>query len=264
MLDLPAAAQFSALLAEPRFMLGLAVALLAGIVRGFSGFGSALIYMPLIASIYDPRTAAITIILIDLALSAPFTVPEFRRCTWNEVLTIWIVSLFGMPLGVWALIVLDPIMLRWFIAALVLVALAVLVLGWRYRGKPNWAFTSAIGFASGFGGGAAGIAAPPAIVYWLSRSISTITMRANLMVYLVIMDVTVITLYAYKGLFDMRTAVLSILLGIPFVAGVAAGVFWFKGASDMLYRRIAYLIIAFAALTSLPLLDPLLHRSAAP
>jgi uncharacterized membrane protein YfcA len=31
---------------------------LAGAARGFSGFGSALIYVPLISAIYDPRTAA--------------------------------------------------------------------------------------------------------------------------------------------------------------------------------------------------------------
>ena len=40
---------------------------LAGVVRGFSGFGSALIYIPLISAIYDPRTAAGTFVLIDFA-----------------------------------------------------------------------------------------------------------------------------------------------------------------------------------------------------
>lgn len=262
--DLSPAAQLSALLAEPRFILGFGVALLAGVVRGFSGFGSALIYMPLIASIYDPLTAAVTIILIDLVSSAPFTVPEFRRCVWNEVLTLWIVSSIGIPFGVWALLVLDPIMLRWFIAALVGMGLAVLVLGWRYRGPPSWGFTAAVGLIAGFGGGAAGIAAPPVIIYWLSRNIGAVTMRANLMVFLAVTDVTVIALYFLKGLFDTRIVLLAFLLGLPFVAGVAAGSHWFKGASETLYRRIAYLVIAGAALASLPVLDPLLHRSAAP
>jgi len=262
--DLPAVSQFTALLTELRFPAAAAVALIAGVVRGFSGFGSALIYMPLIASIYDPRTAAVTIILIDLVSSAPFTVPELRRCIWNEVMTIWTVSLIGIPLGVWALLVLDPVPLRWFIAAFVLSALAVLVLGWRYRKAPGFTFTAAVGLASGFGGGAVGIAAPPVIIYWLSRNVGAVTMRANMMVYLALMDITVIALYSYKGLFDVRMAALSILLGLPFIAGVAAGTLWFKGTSDLVYRRAAYLIIALAALVSLPVLDPLLQRSAAP
>jgi hypothetical protein len=36
----------------------MAVAPLAGLTRGFSGFGGAMIFMPLLAAIYDPRIAA--------------------------------------------------------------------------------------------------------------------------------------------------------------------------------------------------------------
>ena len=35
------------------------------------------------------------------------------------------------------------------------------------------------------------------------------------------------------------------------------GSYFFHGTSDQLYRRIAYVIIALAALLSLPVLDPL-------
>ena len=57
-------------------------------MRGFSGFGGALIYMPLIAAIYDPRIAAVTLLLVDFVGSTPFAIPEVRRCTWREVLPI--------------------------------------------------------------------------------------------------------------------------------------------------------------------------------
>ena len=66
----------------------LAVAVLAGLVRGFSGFGSALIYMPLVAAVYDPRVAAVTLLLIDTVGAAPFAVRAVDQCTWREVLPI--------------------------------------------------------------------------------------------------------------------------------------------------------------------------------
>ena len=37
------------------------------------------------------------------------------------------------------------------------------------------------------------------------------------------------------------------------------GSHFFHGASDRLYRNIAYVIIALAALVSLPILDPILR-----
>jgi hypothetical protein len=44
---------------------------------------------------------------------------------------------------------------------------------------------------------------------------------------------------------------------LPFAIALSAGAFWFHGTSDLLYRRVAYVIIALAALVSLPLFDAL-------
>ena len=57
-IDLPDLPALTAALTDRRFAAALAVAALSGFVRGFSGFGSALIYIPLIAAIYEPRIAA--------------------------------------------------------------------------------------------------------------------------------------------------------------------------------------------------------------
>jgi hypothetical protein len=42
---------------------------------------------------------------------------------------------------------------------------------------------------------------------------------------------------------------------MPFFVATTIGARFFHGASDLLYRRIAYAIIALAALVSLPLFD---------
>jgi len=48
---------------------------------------------------------------------------------------------------------------------------------------------------------------------------------------------------------------LALLLGVPFFIAMAVGATLFHGASDLLYRRIAYAIIAVSALISLPVFD---------
>jgi uncharacterized membrane protein YfcA len=246
---------FAAALADHRFWLALAIAALAGIVRGFSGFGSALIYMPLVAAVYDPRVAAVTLLLIDTVGAAPFAVRAFPRCTWREVLPIFVAAAVAVPFGTMALRVIDPVVLRWFMALLVLTLLGVLMSGWRYHGRPSLPVTVAIGLFSGFGGGAVQIAGPAVIVYWLSTANSAATVRANVLVYFLLLDATLCAVYAWQGLFAADLLALSALLAIPFFVATAVGAFFFAGTSDLLYRRIAYLIIAAAALISLPLLD---------
>ena len=43
---------------------------------------------------------------------------------------------------------------------------------------------------------------------------------------------------------------LSLLLGCRSRLAMAAGVYWFHGTSDALYRRVAYIIIAIAGVWS--------------
>jgi uncharacterized membrane protein YfcA len=256
-IDLPTSETFAAALAEPRIYAAMAVAALAGITRGFSGFGGAMIYMPLVSAIYDPRIAAITVLLVDLVAATPFAIPELRRCTWREVGPLSIAMAAGLPLGVWFLIVLDPIVLRWCIAIVVLSLVPVLASGWRYHGPPRLPLTLGVGLFAGVSGGAVLIAGPPVILYWLGSGSSPKVLRANLMVLFMICDVLLVAIFGHQGMFEARSLALSLLLGIPYLVGMGIGAHFFHGASDRLYRTIAYGIITLAAIVSLPVLDSL-------
>jgi uncharacterized protein len=253
----PESSLFAAALADHRFWIALAIAVLAGAVRGFAGFGSAQIYIPLIAAVYSPRISAVTLLLIDTLGTAPFTVRAFAYCTWREVLPMYIAAAIAIPFGTLALVAIDPIVLRWFIAVLVLSLVAILMLGWRYRGRPSLPITIGVGLFSGLGAGAVQIAGPPVLIYWLGAVNAVITTRANFLVYFLLLDLTSCAVYLWQGLITPELLALSLLLAIPFFAATAAGARCFRGASDLLYRRIAYAIIGVAALISLPLFDPL-------
>jgi hypothetical protein len=147
--------------------------------------------------------------------------------------------------------------LRWFIAGLVLVALVTLAAGWRYHGRPTLAASLGVGALAGFGGGAVQIGVPPLLVFWLGGNNNAVTVRANIMVYFIMQGALSMVIYFFSGLFSAQAIMLSLLLGLPFVIAMAGGALWFHGASDALYRRAAYLIIALAALVSLPVFDAL-------
>jgi uncharacterized membrane protein YfcA len=76
---------------------------------------------------------------------APFTVRSFAYCSWREILPIYIAAAFAVPFGTMALLVLDPTLLRWCIAIVILLLLSVLVSGWHYRGRPRLPLTTAVG-----------------------------------------------------------------------------------------------------------------------
>ena len=243
--------------ADPRFIAALGVTLLAGIVRGFSGFGSALIYVPLMAAIYEPRVAAVTLLIIDFVASAPFTVMQTRRCNWREVAPVSIAAVVTIPLGVLALQYLDPVILRWGIAFLVITLLIVLTSGWRYHVAPSIPASIGVGLVAGVGTGAVQIAGPAAIIYWLGGPAKAHVVRANLMVFFLILALASFPAYYARGLFTPDVLMLSLLLGPAFILAMAGGAWMFKGSSELTYRRVAYAIISLSALVSLPLFDEL-------
>jgi uncharacterized membrane protein YfcA len=243
--------------ADRRFVAAVIVAALSGLVRGFSGFGSALIYIPLVSAIYEPRVAAATLLLVDFVTALPFSVREFPRCDWREVTPVTIVAAVMAPVGSLALIFADPIVLRWIISALVLVLLAVLASGWRYHGKPTLPVMAAVGAASGLGSGAVQIAGPPVIIFWLGGRADAITVRANLMVFFILLSVASGATYLAQGLVTSDVVVLSLCLGAPYLIAMWAGVRFFRYASETTYRRIAYGIVAASALVSVPMFDGL-------
>ncbi|MGA7809423.1 MAG: TSUP family transporter [Bradyrhizobium sp.] len=105
-----------------------AIALIAATARGFSGFGAALIFMPLAASFASPRLAAARLLIIEFIAAAPFIPKAWREADRKATAIIAMGALIGVPLGTF-LSRLDPVTTRWIISAFVGALLALLLSG---------------------------------------------------------------------------------------------------------------------------------------
>ena len=235
----------------------LAVSLLAGFVRGFSGFGGALIFVPLISALYDPARAGPTLLIVDVLLTLPLTIRSAGRCDWREIAPMAIAGGLFTPVGVWAMTTSDPVALRWAICGAVAVILALLVSGLRYAARPPLGATVAVGAVSGVLGGAAQLSGAPVAAFWLGGPGERAKIRSNLIVFFALVSIVSGLSFWKAGLFTGDVGRLSLWLGPAYGLGILLGARWFVGASDVTYRRAAYAVIAFAAIASAPLFDGL-------
>lgn len=244
-------------MADPRFVLGAAISALSGAVRGFSGFGSALIYVPLMSALYGPQIGAATFLLIDMVTGILFSLGVWRQAVWREIVPLAIAAIFAAQFGTLILQYADPATLRWTMAAIVLVIVVVLGSGWRYHGKPLLIVTIAVGLIAGFLGGAVQISGPPVVLYWLGSMAAATVVRANFIVYFAIFAMALTVTYLFKGLLTPEVIALAILIGPLHIAAMWGGSKLFHIASERTYRRVAYVIITLAAILSMPALDRL-------
>ncbi|MBC7580113.1 MAG: sulfite exporter TauE/SafE family protein, partial [Tardiphaga sp.] len=144
-----------------------ATAFIAGLARGFSGFGSALIFMPIASMVAGAQVAAPLLLVIDFLTTLTLIPDAYRRADRRDVAIISLGALIGVPLGTMMLAWGNPLAIRWIIVALIGSMLVLLACGWRYPGKPTTSATVAVGGVAGFFGGLAQIGGPPVVVDWL-------------------------------------------------------------------------------------------------
>src|SRR5215510_13937914 len=95
------------------------IAFISGTARGFSGFGSALIFMPLASSLAAPRLIAALLLIIDFIGSLPLLPNAWRHADRKATAVIVAGALVGVPIGTWLLTRLDPVTTRWIISGFV-------------------------------------------------------------------------------------------------------------------------------------------------
>ena len=231
----------------------------AGLARGFSGFGAALIFMPVASALIGPRLAAPVILIIDAVTTLGLVPDAFRRADRREVAVMSLGALVGVPTGVYLLTHLDPLTIRWAIIGICAALLALLLSGWRYHGRPKPPLTVGVGALSGLFSGASQVGGPPVIAYWLGGAIPANIVRANIVLYFEVSTALTLLNYLWGGLFVSALVPLSLMTAPAYGIGLWGGSRLFGVASETTFRRICLCLIALAVVIGLPLLDGVLR-----
>ncbi len=244
----------AALATEGLVWLGLAV-LAAGMVRGFTGFGSALVYLPIAGMFLPPAWVIASMIGFSMIGPLPLIPRALREVDSGEVLRIGMAAWLGVPLGVFFLTRLEPEGFRWLVSLVALITLVLLASGWRYKGEVPVPLGMGAGFAGGFLGGFVGLGGPPVILLYLGSRRAVAKIRAVILLYLVMMDFAVVAVFFLRDLIPLQAFLIGLLLGAPYLIGGMIGQWLFDPRHEKLFRGLAYGIILLALLTGLPLFD---------
>ena len=146
-------------------------AVLAGIVRGFTGFGTALVYLPFAAQVLGPFEALTTMMVKDLIAPLMHVPRALRDGHPKDVLRLGMGALIAVPIGVWILSLVEPVVFRWSVSIVALVLLVLLMSGFRYRGKLTPPIIVGTGALGGFFTGCVGLPGPPVIMLYMASTL---------------------------------------------------------------------------------------------
>jgi hypothetical protein len=228
------------------------IVLMAGIVRGFTGFALSAFVMALAVLILPPVEVSPVLFWLELAASV-----LMLRTGWHDgdrraaAILVGGATVGGFA-GIGATMVLDPGVSR-IVALVILIALAALQLArLRLPGLTTVAGTTAVGLVSGAVTGLAGVGGMVVVLYVLARDDEPRVMRSTLVMYLAGTVVTGLAALLWWGTMTPVAALRGVALIPVCLLGVWLGMKLFTPRWQRLYRPLSLsLLLGLATLALL-------------
>jgi uncharacterized protein len=250
--DVWAAALAASGLTADAFALAAAMTFGAALVRGLTGFGMAIILVPLLGMLMPPEQAVVLGIVLQL-LIGPAGLPKILAdADRRSALTIGAVAMLATPLGLAALFITPPPVARVLIAAIAIASfIAVLLPPRRADQPPGPVATGLTGIASGLLTGFAAMPGPPVIPYYLRQPIAPAIARASMMLVFFLTAIAGSVAAWAMGRAGWHDLLLAGLLYAPMWLGNHLGGRAFGRIAPPLWRSGVALVLGVAALSAI-------------
>jgi len=225
------------------------VAFLAAGTQSLTGFGFALVMVPLLSLFWDVKLAVATSVLLGTVAILPLTVEVRRRIRPWKVAPLVLGSLLGIPAGIVILDRIEPAGLKILVAAVVIAASLIVYFAPRVRlGGSGLGTPLLAGMLSGMLRTSTSMGGPPAVLYMLSREREIEEFRSTLLAFFLPSSVLTVVGLAIVG--RMTPDVLGTSgAALPALAvGLLAGAWLRSREQQEVFRTV---VLAVLVLTSI-------------
>ena len=205
------------------FILISIIFLAAGFIQGLSGFGSALLAMPLLTMSIDVKLAVPLCMLNSLIITSYLSFQLRKYIEKKKVLPLLIGSLPGTFLGVYFLKNMDSEIIKLLLGILIIsYSIYSLALSPAPKKFHNaWSYLA--GFCTGFIGSAFSAGGPPAIIYTTLTGWSKDHIKATLSGFFFASSIITVIVYAVNGLTTVKVVEYFSASALFVIIGVTLG-----------------------------------------
>jgi uncharacterized membrane protein YfcA len=230
-------------------LVALVVFTLAAAAQAVTGFGLALVAVPLMAVVVDPVAAVVATTTVSLVLTGLASCRERGHVERAVATRLTGAALVGMPLGLLVLTRLDEQSLKMVIAVALLVLVGLLVVNVRL--PAGAAMQYGAGVVSGMSLTSTGMNGPPVVLALQARDLPPRRFRGTLQVIFCAQDLVAVVIFLVVGYLDAVTAVAAVagVLGVP--AGWRAGDRLFGRLPPERFRALVLVMLTLTALVAL-------------
>ncbi|MBX3521583.1 MAG: sulfite exporter TauE/SafE family protein [Xanthobacteraceae bacterium] len=215
------------------------LAFLAGLLRGFAGFGSSLLLVPPLGIVLGPTVAVTVGTLLECLATLLLFFPAIQHTDRRALASLAVPASAAVPIGHAALILMNPYLSNLLISIIILGLSVWVVSGSALRFPRGLLGRLFAGALSGLFNGFGSAGGPPLMLYILSGPESAEVKRANIITVSGVALIAAVTSMYFFGFLRREALTSGMLLAPIFFVGGLIGMYLFKAAPERYYQRIA-------------------------
>lgn len=224
----------------------------AAFVRGLTGFGMAIILVPMLGLIMTPGEAVVLGIILQLLIGPVGLGRIMEGADRRSAVPIALLAMLATPIGMAILKSVTPDVARLMIAVVAIGAFLILFLPQHPDGhRPGPLAIGATGIASGILTGFAAMPGPPVVPFYMRQRTRPVTARASMMLIFFATAIAGTLASLWLGLATRRLFLLAAVLFVPMTLGDHFGARAFGRIPDPVWRGTVAVVLGVAGASAL-------------
>jgi uncharacterized membrane protein YfcA len=224
-------------------------ALVSGYIRGFAGFGGPAILVLILVQFYTPASILTKVMIIDLLVNIHLLPSTARDVEWKTAIPLTIASVVAIPVGLYALEVVDPEIMKRSIATVTGICVLLMMSGWRFRRRPSISELVAVGLFTGMIFGASYLALVT-IAFLLAGPDPVTVSRANIVTWGFAIGLAFTTGQIFLGNISWVEAGRAAVLGLVYLSAGVLGARTFRKVNETQFRRAVLWLLLFLSVVA--------------
>ena len=233
------------------FIILAACAFVAGLARGFSGFGLSAVLVASAAFVISPKLIIPTAQAMEVIASVALIPSVWRDVNWKWLTPMAAAYALSIPAGVAALAYLPEQALRVGGCVIVFVASLCLLLNARPKLPDGLPLRFGTGLVAGFFAGATSLGGMVASTMLFAVALPAKNLRATLIVLFFGSALYSLLWGAWHGVVSSDTFTRAAWLAVPLLAGIAAGSHGFRHVSEAGFRKAVLALLAVLSIAGI-------------
>lgn len=225
------------------------IVLFASAMQALSGFGFALMAVPLLSLLIAPKDAVVIASMISLATTGLVSWRGRHSADGPLARRLIVASLCGAPFGLMVISFARAEVLRLILGVVVLTAVAALLRGVRVR--ESRAHDAVLGFVSGVLSTSLSTNGPPLVFLLQSRAMAPDRFRATINQVFVVANVVALSLFATAGLVSTGVVEASIAALPAAAVGVQIGTRLRARVSPERFRHVVLALLTLSGISAI-------------